>query len=261
MFNNTAEVTMRREIVVRGGGFVLVEEREAEVQTKVLVPGRLYRFDDEPALLRVRLDSTRAGNNAWWQANDLPQGALNDAPYCPLLRALVAEFLWLPPASRDNRARVWAENTHDAIQLLAQKEGWVVQGGSATINFAARVVATAPDSIRDLLREITQQVDWSDPLVQRQGALEVRVVYHAPQGAAEMLPEAGSGYRTLYNHFFFPLRRWVWRVVDGTAYALLVPSGGEAYVVSPDHEAEWLRLVGELFVARHPLPRNDGAID
>jgi hypothetical protein len=249
---------MRREIVIRGGGFVLREEHG----DRMLVPGRLYRFDDEPALLRVRLDSTRAGNNAWWQANNLPPGALNDAPYCPMLRALAAEFLWLPPASRDNRSRVWAENTHDTLPLLAQQEGWVVQGGSLVLNFAARVVAPASDSLRNLLREIAQQVDWgSDPLVQRQGALEVRVVYHAPQGAEEMLPLAGSGYRQLFNHYFYPLDRWVWRVVDGTAYALLVPSHGEAYVVSPDHEAEWLRLVGDLFIARHPLPRNDRAVD
>jgi len=226
----------------------------------MLVPGRLYRFD-EPALLRVRLQSTRAGSHSWWQANNLSPGALNDAPYCPVLRALVSEFLWLPPASRDNRAR-WAENTHDAFALLAEREGWVVQGGSGVPNFAARVVASLPDPIRDLLREIAQQVDWnSDPLVQRQGALEVRVVYHAPQGAAETLPLAGSGYRALYNHYFYPLDRWVWRVVDGTAYALLVPSGGEAHVVSPDHETAWLRLVGDLFIARHPLPRNDGAVD
>jgi len=247
-----------RELVVRGGGFMLLTEHG----DKMLVPGRLYRFDDEPALLCVRLDSTRAGNNAWWRANSLPPGALNDAPYRPVLRALVAEFLWLPPASRDNLRRLWAENAHDAISLLAQKEGWVAQGGSYAVNFAARVVAPAPDSIRDLLREIAQQVDWSsDPLVQRQGALELRVVYHAPHGAAEMLPLAGSGYRRLFNHYFYLLDRWVWRVVDGTAYALLVPSHGEAYVVSPDHEAEWLRLVGDLFIARHPLPRNDGAVD
>jgi len=247
---------MRLGIVIRGGGFMLITEHES----KMLVPGRLYRFDDEPALLRVRLDSTRAGNSAWWRANNLPPGALNDAPYNPCLRALVAEFIWLPPASRDNRARVWAESTHDALALSKEREGWVVQGGSGVINFAARVVAPAPDPIRDLLREIVQQVDWSDPLVQRQGALEVRVVYHAPRGAAEMLPLAGSGYRALYNHYFYPLDRWVWRVVDGTAYALLVPSGGEAHVVSPDHETEWLRLVGGLFIARHPLPRNDGAV-
>jgi hypothetical protein len=259
MFNSRG-VMMRREIVLRGGGFVLIEEHGA--QTKVLVPGRLYHFDDEPALLRVRLSSTLAGRAAWWQANNLPPGALNDAPYCPVLRALVAEFLWLPPASRDNVRRRWAESTH-ALSLEGG-EGWVVQGGSERINFAARVVAPAPDPIRDLLREIAQQVNWgSDPHVQRQGALQVRVVHHAPQGAAEMLPLAGSGYRQLFNHYFYPLDRWVWRVVDGTAYALLVPSRGEAYVVSPDHEAEWLRLVGELFVARHPMPRNDNyrAID
>jgi hypothetical protein len=247
-----------RRVVIHGGGFVL----HGEHGDKFLVPGRLYRFDDEPALLHVRLDSTRAGNNAWWQANSLPQGALNDAPYCPVLRALVAEFLWLPPASRDNRARVWGGSTHDTLPLLAQQEGWVVQGGSGVLNFAARVIAPAPDPIRDLLREIAQQVDWgSDFLVQRQGALEVRVVYHAHPGAAEMLPLAGSGYRQLFNHYFFPLDRWVWRVLDGTAYALLVPSHWEAYVVSPDHEAEPLRLVGGLFVARHPLPRNNGSID
>jgi hypothetical protein len=247
-----------RRVVIHGGGFVLSTEHG----DKFLVPGRLYRFDDEPALLRVRLDSTCAGNNAWWQANSLPQGALNDAPYRPVLRALVAEFLWLPPASRDCRGRVWAENAHDAIHLFAQEEGWVVQGGSGVLNFAARVIAPAPDPIRDLLREIAQRVDWgSDFLVQRQGALEVRVVYHAPPGTAKMLPLAGSGYRQLFNHYFFPLDRWVWRVLDGTAYALLVPSHGEAYVVSPDHEAEWLRLAGKLFVARHPLPRNNGSID
>jgi hypothetical protein len=247
-----------REIVVRGGGFVLHGEHE----DKMLVPGRFYRFDDEPALLRVRLDSTRAGKNSWWRANSLPQGALNDAPYCPVLRALVAEFMWLPPASRDNRARVWGGSTHDTIHSFAQEEGWVVQGGIGVLNFAARVIAPAPDPIRDLLREIAQQVNWgSDPRVQRQGALEVRVVYHAHPGAAEMLPLAGSGYRQLFNHYFFPLDRWVWRVVDGTAYALLVPSHGEAYVVSPDHEAKPLRLVGKLFVARHPLPRNNGSID
>jgi hypothetical protein len=246
---------MRREIVIRYGGFVLSMEHE----DKVLVPGRLYRFDDEPALLRVRLDSTCAGNNSWWRANSLPQGALNDAPYRPVLRALVAEFLWLPPASRDCRGRVWAGNTHDAIHPFAQKEGWVVQGGSGVLNFAARVIAPAPDPIRDLLRNLAQQVDWgSDPRVQRQGALEVRVVYHAPSGTAKMLPTAGSGYRQLFNHYFFPLDRWVWRVVDGMAVALFIPSGGKGWIVSPDHESEPIRLVGELFVARHPVPRGSG---
>jgi hypothetical protein len=246
------------QIVERWGGFIL-QNNEGD---RLLVPGRLYNFET-PVILSVRLNSTRAGNNAWWRANNLPPGALNDAPYNPHLRAQVGEFIWLPPASKDNRGRWWGDNvvSHDTLSALTRHEGWVVQGGSDIPNWAARVVAPIPDPIRDLLREIAQQVEWgSDPLVQRQGALEVRVVYHAHPGAAEMLPRAGSGYRALYNHFFYPLNRWVWRVLDETAYALLVPSGGEAYVVSPDHEAEWLCLVGDLFIARHPVPRR-GVID
>jgi len=270
MFNNLAVVMMRRQIVQRNGGFILREEHGERVEERVLVPGRLYHFDDEPALLCIQLRGWHPKRDSWWLAGgfswplvrDFPPGALSEAPRCPTLRALVAEFVWMPPRSHDNRTREWCGQTHDSVFYGKTETGWVLQSGGSVPNFAARVVAAAPDPIRDLLREIAQQVDWgNDPLVQRQGALQVRVVYHAPKGAAEMLPRAGSGYRQLYNHYFFLLDRWAWRVIDGTAYALLVPSHGEAYVVSPDHEADWLRLVGELFIARHPLPRNGGAVD
>jgi hypothetical protein len=253
---------MERRIVLKNAGFVLIEELGAEIRMKAMVPGRMYRFDDVPAILRIRLDSTRAGNAARWSGKELPQGALNNAPYNPILRGFVDHFIWFPPASRDNLPWVWGEHTHGILSDIMEKSGWVVQEGSAVINWAARVVAPVPDPIRDMLVVLLEKdVCWNDPLVQRQGRLEVRRVYGASE-ISRIIPGAGSGYRRLFNHYIYPLDRWVWRVIDETAYALFVPSNGEAYVVSPDHETEWLRLVGDLFIARHPLPRGgDKVVD
>ncbi len=252
---------VERRIVLRSGGFMLIEELGAEVKEKALVPGWLYEFGDVPAAFRMRLDSTRGGNAAWWGGKDILNGVLNDAPYNPVLRGFVDKFIWLPPSSRDNRL-VWGEHTHETLVLKTKEPGWVVQGGSATINWAARVVAPLPDLVRDVMVEVLEGVDWSDSLVQRQGALELRVVYGVPEEKIGTIPPAGNGYRRLFNHYIYPLDRFAWRVVNGIAYALFVPARGECMVVSPDHEDDWLKLIGRVFVARHPLPRRaDGVVD
>jgi hypothetical protein len=232
-----------------------------------LVPGKRYEFQDCPAELMTRLQSTRAGNNAWWLCGSNASRALNESHYNPVLRAYVTAFEWKPPASRDNRRLFYYDYPSQEELESANHGNHVVQGGSNVLNWFAYVVAPIPDPLRDM---IVQLLDYVSPLwsqAYRQGHLEVvnfvlgddNQLWH---DLNQELPGAGSGFRALYNHYIYPLCRFAWRVIDGVAYALCVPAGEEIYVTSHDHENESLAIKAmQLCVARHPIPRPQRGVD
>jgi hypothetical protein len=240
---------------------------DATVVRKELVPGRRYEFHDCPAELTVRLQSTRAGNAAWWLCGSNAMRALNEAPYEPVLHAYVSVFEWKPPASKDNR-RLFYYETPSQEELESDNHGnHVVQGGSQVLNWFAYVVAPMPDPLRGQIAKLVDHVAplWSKAY--RQGHLEVVNLVLGDdnplwQELNQMLPDAGSGFRALYNHYIYPLYKYAWRVIDGVAYAVFVPCGDVVYVTSEDHESESLTIKGmQLCVARHPIPRPQRGVD
>jgi hypothetical protein len=257
---------MKRVISINNWHVTLTEHGDV---TKVveLVPGKRYEFHDCPAELTARLHSSRAGNAEWWLCGSNATRALNQAPYNPVLRAYVTVFEWKPPASKDNRRLFYYETPSQEELESAYHGNHVIQGGSNVLNWFAYVVAPMPDPLRE---KIAQLVDYVSPLWHKayhQGHLEVVNLVLGEdnqlwQELNRMLPEAGSGFRALYNHYIYPVYKFAWRVIDGTAYAVFVPAGDTVYVTSEDHENECLSITRmQLCVARHPIPRPQRGVD
>jgi hypothetical protein len=243
----------KRLIFLHGG--VLLQDEERDL---ALIPGRWYDFSTAPVTLVQRLHSTQSGLSAWWQAGEMAREALNEAPYQPVFRGRVTWFMWLPPNARDTRFQ-WGYEYSLLPSFCKEGEDWVVQGGSGVTNWVAQVAAPFPDPLREALARLAQRINWEN--AERQGSLDVARVWEPlePEVTA-LLPYAGSGYRSLFNHHIYPLSRWAWRAIGGTAYAVFeVPQREEAFVTSPDHEEEWLSLVGGTYIARHPIPRGGAA--
>ena len=210
--------------------------------------------------LVTRLASTRGGSNAFWRAGNAARRALNDAPFNPIARAVVACFEWEPLDARDCPSRlpqdIWGP---DAL----------IQGGSAVLNWVATVVREIPDDVGiDLLALARQQIRQEDLSDTRQGSLSCYTVPE-PQVGPLAPPERpalrdslrlGSGSRWLYNHCVIGHSGLVTRVADGTSYTLvrMVGAGG---VLSPDHEDDWLVLGPGWWILSHPVPRGGGGGD
>jgi hypothetical protein len=240
---------------------------DATVVKTELVPGKRYEFHDSPAELTARLQSTRAGNAAWWLCGSNATRALNESPYNPVLRAHCTVFEWKPPASKDNRRLFYYETPSQEELESAYHGNYVIQGGSNVINWFAVVTDPIPDPLRE---KIVQLLDFVSPLwpqAHRQGHLEVLGIVLGEdnqlwQELVRMLPGAGSGFRVLYNHYIYPLYQFAWRVIDGVAYSVFVPSGDVVYVTSEDHENDGLVIKAmQLCVARHPIPRPQRGVD
>jgi hypothetical protein len=199
------------------------------------------------AELRIRLRSTRGGNNAWWAAGEAAAAALNDAPYEPVVRAIVNSFCWAPPATVDNPYKIPFGETVPANEI------W--QGGSLALNFKARVVSPLPDRVREKLGELINEVEaWT----YRQGSLEIGEVKLSEEEVFT-LPYAGSGTRWFFNHCIRPVSRFAWRCINGIGYAIAIPfQNREVFILSPDHPTQPLQLEfipRTAYLMRHPLPR------
>jgi hypothetical protein len=237
-----------------------------------LVPGKRYEFHHCPAHLTVRMQSTRAGNNAWWACGSNAASALNDAPYCPVLRARITVFEWRPPASKDNIGRFnyvcWEDFNREEFES-AHHGQYIFQAGSHVLNWFAIVAEPIPDPLREKIRNLISDIFESEWALhaRSQGHLQVLplVGHHEKvNDILEHLPGGGSGFRALYNHHVYPVARWAWRAIDGTAYAVFVPWAGEVIVTSPDHEEQYLRIydnAARLYLARHPVPRPERGVD
>jgi hypothetical protein len=239
----------------------------AAVRTE-LVPGIRYQFHDCPADLVVRLQSTRAGNNAWWAAGSVALKALNESPYNPMLRARVSVFEWKPPASKDNTNRFCYDYPSNEELESAHHGQYVVQGGSLVLNWFAIVTEPIPDPLREKIKNLIRDIFESEWTLhaRSQGHLQVFPVFGHDDKVNDLLedlPDGGSGYKALYNHHIYCVWRWAWRVIDGTAYAVFVPAHGEVIVTSHDHESEYLHIQSpaRIFLARHPVPRPERGVD
>jgi hypothetical protein len=95
----------------------------------------------------------------------------------------------------------------------------------------------------------------------RQGALEVRGIpeWIAPGLEEAQIPRGGSGNRWFFNHLLMRVDRFDWRVPRGTRQAVaVVRFWGEAWILSPDHPGEPVRLPEGWYVLTHPIARGDG---
>jgi hypothetical protein len=165
-----------------------------------------------------------------------------------MLRAIVDSFTWAPPSTRDNPYPICFEE-----EELPPNEVW--QGGSATLNFKARVKEPLPDPVGKLIKKL-QEVEWG----WKQGSLSVAQI-ELPDEEVSILPYAGSGTRWFFNHCVRPVSRFGWRVFNGIAYAVALSYFEvEMYILSPDHPEEYLELMPGAYLLRHPFPRR-GTVD
>lgn len=213
----------------------------------------VYACEDSPLLLTVRLHSTRSGSAAW-RAGAKARQALNNAPFRPVLRALVSEFVWWPPNTARHRPPRWFLD-HESGYVL---DDVVCQFGDV-LNFFARVVSPQPDPLRDFIAGLLPP---QGRLRARQGRLEV---YEATVPEEQLQPLWGDTCHTFYNHDILGLSYFTYRVLGGQAYGILVPPFGryEIAVVSRDHMDSPIRLSGECydedekceaFLLVHPVP-------
>jgi hypothetical protein len=232
------EEEMKRIYAARGVFWVSDGERTP-------IPPFPFVWEGEAELV-VRLRSTRGGNNAWWAAGEKAVEALNDAPFNPVLRAVVESFTWSPPSTRDNPHPIPFGEPE-----VPPQEVW--QGGTLALNFKARVVSPLPDPVRQKIQEL-EEVYWR----YKQGALEVSDPIEFSE--VSILSPAGSGSRWLFNHCIRPVSWWAWRVIHRVAYAIAIPPfEAEMYILSPDHPHSPLQLEfipGTAYLMRHPLPRD-----
>jgi hypothetical protein len=258
---------MRRVIHIENWRVELTETGANGTRSTILVPGRRYQFHDCPAELTVRLESTRAGKAAWWLCGSNASRALNEARYNPMLRAYVTVFEWKPPASKDNRRLFYYDYPSQEELESANHGNYVIQGGTAVINWFAYVVAPMPDPLRETFAKLVEHVSplWHETY--RQGHLEVINFVLGDDNPLwreliQALPDAGSGFRALYNHYIYPVSKFAWRVVDGVAYAVFVASNDAVYITSEDHEDEPICIKPmQICVARHPIPSVSRGVD
>jgi hypothetical protein len=259
---------MKRVIHINNWHVTLTETTGNGTKVVELVPGKWYKFHDCPAELVTRLQSTRAGNNAWWAAGSVALKALNESPYNPMLRARVSVFEWKPPASKDNTNRFCYDYPSNEELESAHHGQYVIQGGSNVLNWFAIVTEPIPDPLREKIKNLISDIFESEWTLhaRSQGHLQVvPLVSHAAKALdlLESLPGGGSGFKQLYNHYVYKVCRWAWRVIDGVAYAAFLPANGEVIITSPDHEEQCLHIQNPapIFLARHPVPRPERGVD
>jgi len=206
------------------------------------VPPYPYVLSDQVELV-CRLRSTRSGANARWWAGEQAKQCLNDSRYQPIFRAIVEDFSWAPAHTKDNHNPLWEP---------PRSEARIFQGGSAVLNWTAKVVSPLPDEGR----KIIALVITLEPREEKsQGSLKVRPI--APFFPEDAVPWAGSGVKWLYNHMVYPCSRYLWRVMGGIAHAI-VQASDDTWILSPDHPGDPIRLeYRSWYWLSHPLPRND----
>ena len=220
------------------------------VGSLVLAPAPyVYR---EPAILVVRLYSTRSGANATWKSGEqVPPEALNSAAFEPVLRAVVQDFAWTPPDTKDCPSIIpsWTLGPRSVRQV-----------GSGVINWIATVVQPLHDPVRERIKELDSLrigLPWH-----RQGALQMWVCEEPPETAeVPIIPSSGSGNRWLYNHLFLGVEKFAYRGIDGVAVGIVKGGGSEGYVLSPDHPDEPIRLAKRWYLFRHPYPLRRYQVD
>jgi hypothetical protein len=117
-------------------------------------PGFVWKGE---AILIRRLESTKGQMAKWWVAGPFAKKALNQAPFNPVLRAIVDEFEWHP-----TRQLVYSGWEHE-----------VVQGGTDVINWKAKVIAPLKDEVRKFLESVIVPIVRDYPKDFSQGCLNM----------------------------------------------------------------------------------------
>ncbi len=255
------------------------------------IPPYPYVVREEVELV-TRLRSTRGRRAADWWVGEGAEGALNGAPFNPVIRAVVTGFLWIPPfglppsgAGRfyENPIRLDWEAVHRGT---VDNPCLVIQTGTEVPNWEAHVVRPLPDPGRDVIRAAWIAAQQKGYGVWEQGHLQVIGVTREhivkcliDLGAANSPEEAdrlisrllerssgASGDRWFYNHLFYNSFSSFFRVIDTeegeTAVGLLRVWGTPCYILSPDHPNAPIVLRDEgLYVFVHPLPLQQEGVD
>jgi len=219
-----------------------------------------------PYRLKIRLQSTRAGNYARWFAGREALDSLNDAPHQPIVRALVKNFAWAPPATRDTRGHWLPEIPYNMLD-----KRMIVQYGSGVPNWQCEVIEPITDPLAEIFQGLHDYRAEHEEEPERQGSLEVwQRGYSLPtELPLEKLPKIGSRSRWFFNHLLSPAKAFAYRVYSDAAsysppvaYGVLVPASQGTWILSPDHpdpeEGIFIRFPAML---RHPLPQPDRGVD
>lgn len=245
--------------------------------TETPIPPR-YRVPGE-AELTIRLESTRGGGNARWYIGVRARRALNEAPYQPMLRAVVAGFLWEPANTRDCPSEIASDLVMPGVMFYesSARPRDVVQAGSGVLNWEATVVRRLPDRGRAWIRAVIGAVGGEmlrtvDRVMQ--GSLTIQVLEGPADGFLRRVTlPTGSGSRWIYNHCVIGHAGVAARVDITNTMRVLVMPGRRAGVVilSPDHPGDPISVPGggdasssiRMLLLHHPVPRtgqrDDGA--
>lgn len=195
------------------------------------------------AELVIRLHSTRGRKASWWKVGeDTPVEAIGQAPFEPVLRALLSDFQWFPPGTL---------RTEEEPSVRE-----VFQGGTDVLNFIAEVREPLPDPLKDIFGGVLT----GQPLAGRQGSLEIFHLSPPPLVWDEGKVPFSAPFKRWFNHHLCGTVRFAWRVPLGTQVAVaiaLFEKGG--VILSPDHPNEHFFAEG-WHVLRHPIPQ-DGKAD
>jgi hypothetical protein len=215
--------------------------RDSETRNDYPIPPK-YRLRGEFEF-KIRLKSTRGGSAAWWYAGDKARESLNEAPYQPMLRAIIGEFEWSPRSAFD-----YPEDGSEDV---------VIQGGSEVPNFLAKVVRPIPDPVKEFL----SKCETSSLYCLKQGHLtlwKIDLINGEPASEAK-IPfgrEIEKGYYFL-NHWISYARNLIYRVISGK-YIGMIETVYEppTIILSSDHFHEPLILAPGIWLLIHPFPTN-----
>jgi hypothetical protein len=204
---------------------------------------------ESEAEIIIRLESTRSGMSARWLAGEKAREAMNQSPYCPQLRAVVKQFEWEPPDTKDcpsSIARMGEELADDEVRQL----------GSGILNWRAHVVRPLEDPLKEVFERVLNLPEEVSGAPIKQGALEIRGIpeWIAP-GFDSQIPLGGSGNKWFMNHALLGVDKFAWRVPRGTSQAVAVVKFYGGWILSPDHPSAPLRVEG-WYVLTHPIPTN-----
>jgi len=211
-----------------------------------------------PFQLKTRLRLITIQDGAEWYAGRDARVALNYAPCQPFLRAIVKDFSWAPPPSRDTRGH-WLPK----IPREKFESDMVAQYGKDVINWQARVVEPILDALRDVFNWIYERNrEWMREPAMTQGGLSIQTKFPMPPPETFSLnnvPPVRSGAKWFYNHLLIPIHAFAYsvfrRILDPPplALAIAVPDPTGTWILDPEHPTESVQIF-EPALLWHRLP-------
>jgi len=214
-----------------------------------LAPGHKYMFV-EPTYLAVRLLSTRGQRLQYWRISERARHGLNEAPFEPIWRGWVSQFMWAPEGKEFREEREDLV-TGDWDVLQGSTGGWWTWGAKMAEDQAPYMRAPMWHSPVPAISAVLGRLELRTSYA-RQGHLVVYQV-DAPFGECREEEEWKREPVRFYNHC---VARAV--VLGRRGTRVCIYTREPTWVLSPDHVEEPVRLGPGYWVLEHPIPRQGG---